>query len=296
MDIKSKTSGILYVVPTPIGNLSDLSEHIINTLSIVDIIAAEDTRRAMYLLNHLGIHKKLVSYHKFNELTKADYLIHKLLSGKSVAIVTDAGTPCISDPGYILVRNATKNHIQVIGLCGPCAAITALSVSGFNTNSFAFWGFLPRKKCEIQSTLKNAVAANTNVGVFYESPKRILETINIICSKYPEIELCLCNDLTKKYEMIYRGTAIDVLAQLTNNSYSEKGEYTLVLNFASLNKSDGVVANFKNHHLESVLLDYLIDNDCSIKDAVNQLSKMQPYRRNELYKASLRMKLLLEKK
>lgn len=284
--------GTLYIVPTPIGNLSDLSNRIIHILSRVSTIAAEDTRNTLYLLNHLGIEKKLVSYHKFNEVSKSSYLIQELLSGRDIALVSDAGTPCISDPGYIIVRDAVKNNINVVGVCGPCAAITAISISGFDTASFAFWGFFPRNEQEIKNKLKQAIYSNTNIGVFYESPKRIKDTIKIVVREYPGIEICLCNDLTKKYEKIYRGNVEYVLQCIEKNEFSEKGEYTLVVDFSSRKTVIESTPSNKIHHLESILLDYILDNNCSVKSAIKELSKDGSYKRNDLYNASLKLKSL----
>lgn len=293
MDI-FESLGTLYIVPTPIGNLNDLSNRIIQTLSNVSIIAAEDTRNTLYLLNHLGIVKKLVSYHKFNEASKSSYLIQHLLSGKDIALVSDAGTPCISDPGYIIVKEAINNNINVVGVCGPCAATTALSISGFDTASFAFWGFLPRKEQEIKNKLRQAIYSKTNVGVFYESPKRIKDTIKVVAREYPEIEICLCNDLTKKYEKIYRGNVKYVLQCIEENEFSGKGEYTLVVNFTSTKATEENTPSQEIHHLESILLDCILDNNCSAKDAIKILSKDGLYNRNDLYNASLKLNSILQ--
>lgn len=292
MENSNNTVGSLYVVPTPIGNLNDLSQRIIQTLSSVDIIAAEDTRNTLFLLNHLSINKKLVSYHKFNETQKSSYLIQQLLSGKNIAVVSDAGTPCISDPGYIIVREAVLNNIEVYGICGPCAATTALSISGFDTASFVFWGFLPRKEQDIKKVFRQASLSNINVGVFYESPKRIHDTMKILSQEYPQIDVCLCNDLTKKYERIYRGNALHVTKCIEENEFSDKGEYTLVIDFTSIEAEDSINSSQSFHHLEAVLLEYIIENDCSIKDAVKILSKEGLFKRNELYDASLKLKSL----
>lgn len=289
---KLESIGTLYIVPTPIGNLNDLSNRIIQTLSDVDIIAAEDTRNTLFLLNYLSITQKLVSYHKFNETAKSSYLIQQLLLGKNVAVVSDAGTPCISDPGYIIVREAVQNNINIVGICGPSAAITALSISGFDTSLFAFWGFLPRKEQEIKAKFNQAIYSKINVGVFYESPKRIKDTMRIVAREYPEIAICLCNDLTKKYEKIYRGNSEYVLRCIEENEFSDKGEYSLVVDFTSAQRIDENNSSQGVHHLEAILLDYILDNNCSIKDAIKNLSKHGSYKRNDLYNASLKLKSL----
>jgi 16S rRNA (cytidine1402-2'-O)-methyltransferase len=212
--------GTLYVVATPIGNLKDITFNALEILKSVDYIAAEDTRISMHLLNHFDIKNKLISYHKFNEKVQSNKIISLLEQGKNIALVTDAGTPCISDPGSILVHEATKDNIDVVGISGPCALITALSVSGFDTKNFTFYGFLSRENKEITKELEIIKSDYSNVAVIYESPKRIIKTLIKMNDYFSNSNICLCNDLTKKFEKIYRGTLEEVIKELESNKNS----------------------------------------------------------------------------
>jgi 16S rRNA (cytidine1402-2'-O)-methyltransferase len=205
--------------------------------------------------------------------------------------VSDAGTPCVSDPGGIIVKAATERGINVIGICGASSVITALSVCGFCFNSFAFYGFLPRSANEIKKAINTAIKSQLSVAVFFESPKRITKTLEILADVVPEAELCLCNDLTKKFERIYRGKAQKILSELLDNPSAEKGEYTLVANLDScLHKNE--------HHEtlspEALLVDYIIKNKTSMKEAVNALAGKfrDTIAKKEFYAASLKLKTL----
>ncbi|MDR1928117.1 MAG: 16S rRNA (cytidine(1402)-2'-O)-methyltransferase [Oscillospiraceae bacterium] len=280
-------SGTLYVVATPIGNAEDISDRAKRILKEVDIIAAEDTRTTQKLLHYLGIKNKAVSNHKFNEKGQSEYFLEALLAGKSIAVVSDAGTPCISDPGAFLVSAAAAHELEVVGICGANAVITALSVSGFHFSSFAFYGFLPRTAQEIKQRLRSLPESERSVSVFFESPKRIAKTIQIIAEVLPEAQLCLCNDLTKFYEKIYRGAPLDVLERLLHNESHEKGEYTLVMQSfkAPEISADDPVSP------EALLLDYMIKNSCSAKEAIYALTKLRKsIKKNEWYSASLRLR------
>ena len=172
--------GILYVIGTPIGNLDDLSKRVIDTLSCVDYIACEDTRNSINLLRYLNINKKLVSYHKFNEKGKSNKIIEDLKSGMNIGLISDAGCPCISDPGSILVDEAIENNIEVISIPGPTAIITSLMSSGMDTSSFTFYGFFPRENKEAVNLCKRIKTDYSTLGIIYESPKRILKTLEVI--------------------------------------------------------------------------------------------------------------------
>ena len=282
-------SGTLYVIPTPIGNLDDISNRIISALESADVIAAEDTRNTLNLLNFLEIKTPLISNHKFNEMSKTATFIERLKNGENVAIVSDAGTPCISDPGYILVNAAVKEGIEVIGICGPCAATTALSITGFNADKFTFMGFFPRKEQNIKECLNKSINGGIPILIFYESPKRILKTMEILAEIIPGANICLCNDLTKKFEKKYRGTPIEVLAQLSANPNHEKGEYALVI---ELNQELFETDDTDKLSPEAALIDTMIKNDCNAKEAMKILTSKDLYSRNELYKASINLKEL----
>lgn len=221
----------LYVVATPIGNLQDMSPRAVDTLKRVGLIAAEDTRVTMKLCQVFDIHTPLTSCHQHNEDSKGTWLAEKMLAENiDVAITTDAGTPCVSDPGYGLVKAAVERGIEVLPVPGCCAAVAALSVSGFDTREFTFNGFLPREKKELREKLAD-MARKSTVAVVHESPYRVLELVETIASTLPGTWISASCDLTKLHEKTIRGTAEEVLAQMRQNPKTEKGEYCLVLDF-----------------------------------------------------------------
>ena len=196
------TVGTLYIVATPIGNARDMTERGRQILETADIIAAEDTRRSVVLLNKLGIRgNQLSANHKFNEYGKAKWFIEQLRQGKSIAVITDAGTPCISDPGNELIRAAIDAGIRVVGVPGCCAAVTALSISGFDLSTFFFFGFFPREAADRRRALAMMRRGDTRTYCFYESPKRIMDAVEFFISEHAGVRLCLCNDMTKLHEM-----------------------------------------------------------------------------------------------
>lgn len=289
---ENNTIGTLYIVATPIGNSRDMSPRGIEILTNVDIIAAEDTRRSMILMNKLEIKNKLVSNHKFNEYGKTKYFISEMLSGKSVAVITDAGTPCISDPGNELIKGAIEAGIRVVGIPGACAAVTALSISGFDLSTFLFYGFFPRENSERKKLLEQMrKGAGTRTFAFYESPKRIMSTVDFFIESQAQCRLCLCNDLTKLHEMTFRGTPEEVKQQLITKGNYEKGEFALIVEIDKdyiFNKVEHIFSP------EAMLVDTLIKEDCSVKDAIKLVLKDEnnSYSKNELYAASLNLKNL----
>lgn len=278
--------GILYVVATPIGNLNDMTPRAIDTLKSVDLILCEDTRHSLKLLNHFEIKNKLMSYHKFNEKEKSSYLIEELKKGKNIALITDAGTPCISDPGYILVNLAKNNNIEVIGVGGISAVITALSVSGLNTDSFAFYGFFPRENKDKEELIKKIILATTNLFVIYESPKRVINTLNYLYQKLGNIKVSISCDLTKIHESNYFGDIKSVIEKLNNFDKSDLGEYTII----------GEVIKQKEEKedicIESQLVDIIIKNNVTMKEAIDILNKNSNYSKKDIYNASLNLKKL----
>jgi len=282
--------GTLYVVATPIGNAGDITDRAKIILSEADIVAAEDTRTTQILFNILGIKNKTVSNHKFNEKHQVDYLLAQLEAGKNVALVSDAGTPCISDPGGIIVRAAAERDIPVIGVCGASSVITALSVCGFCFGTFSFYGFFPREINGIKKLIDAARKSGVAVSVFFESPKRIKKTIEVFADVAPQAELCLCNDLTKMYERIYRGTPGKILSELYSNPSAEKGEYTLVANLERIQEEsvDGGLT------CEAMLTDHIVKNGCSIKEAVSALAEKNKgsITKKDFYKAALNLKVI----
>lgn len=282
--------GTLYIVATPIGNSRDMSPRGIDILTNVDIIAAEDTRRSMILLNKLEIKNKLVSNHKFNEYGKAKYFINEMREGKSVAVITDAGTPCISDPGNELIKAAVEEGIRVVGIPGCCAAVTALSISGFDLSTFLFFGFFPRENADRRKLLEEMrKGVGTRTFAFYESPKRIMDTVDFFIESEAMCQMCLCNDMTKLHEMTFRGTPEQVKNQLIAKGNYDKGEFALIVEIDKeyvFNKTEHTVSP------EAMLVDALVSNDCTMKEAIKLVLKDEnnSYSKNELYAASLNLK------
>lgn len=283
--------GTLYVVATPIGNSRDMSERGRQILESVDLIAAEDTRRSVVLLNKLGIRGDLSANHKFNEHGKAKWFVSQLLEGKSIAIVTDAGTPCISDPGNELIRAAVENGVRVVGVPGACAAVTALSISGFDLSTFFFYGFFPRENADRRRVLDMMRRGDTATYAFYESPKRIMGAVDFLIDAGADVRLCLCNDMTKLHEATFRGAPAEVKEQLLAKGNYEKGEYAMVVEVAEayrLRETEHVSTP------EALLADCMVKNGCSAKDAIRLLLKddNNTYSKNELYAAHLALKEL----
>ena len=283
--------GTLYIVATPIGNSRDMSPRGTAILSEVDIIAAEDTRRSMVLLNKLEIKNKLVSNHKFNEYGKAKFFINEMKEGKSVAVITDAGTPCISDPGNELIKAAVEENIPVIGVPGCCAAVTALSVSGFDLSSFMFYGFFPRENADRKKLLEKLRRGDTKTFAFYESPKRIMDLVEFFISSEAKCRMCLCNDLTKLHEMSFRGTPAEVKEKLLLKESYEKGEYAVIIEI-----DDDYIFNKVEHTVspEAMLVDAMVSGGLNPKDAIAAvlLDPNNSYSKNELKAASLNLKKL----
>ena len=281
--------GVLFIVATPIGNARDMSPRGTDILERADVIAAEDTRRSMVLLNKLGIRGRLASNHKFNEHGKARYFIDLLKSGQSVAVITDAGTPCISDPGNELIKSAVEEGIKVVGVPGPCAAVTALSVSGFDLSAFVFRGFFPRENADRGRLLDQMRRGAVRTYVFYESPKRVMDTVEYFAREAASCRICLCNDLTKLHETAFRGTPEEVRDQLLAKGEYEKGEFCLVVELA-----EDFLAPRREHVVsaEALLVDAMVREGCRAKDAIKTVlaDQANTYSKNELYAASLKLK------
>jgi len=218
--------GALFIVATPIGNLEDITFRAVRILSEVDLIAAEDTRKTKILLAKYSVHTPLTSYHKFNIRSKTPHLIKLLEAGKNIALVSDAGMPGISDPGYEIIRAAVDQKIRVEPVPGPSAAITALAVSGLKTDRFVFEGFLPKKPGKKRKLLKSLKDESRTI-IIYESPFRIIKTLNEVKEIFTGREIAVCRELTKKFEEIIRGKAGDVLEQLKDKKV--RGEIVLVI-------------------------------------------------------------------
>ena len=229
-------AGKLYLCATPIGNLDDITYRVLETLKSVDLIAAEDTRNSIKLLNHFDIHVPMTSYHEFNKIDKAKYLVNQMLDGTNIALITDAGTPGISDPGEELVRFCYEAGIEVTSLPGPAACITALTLSGLSTRRFCFEGFLPTDKKERQVVLER-LKKETRTTVFYEAPHRLLKTLPLLIEAAGEDrKVSVCREITKRHETVFRATLGEAYAYYQANE--PKGEIVLVLEGVSQKKLD----------------------------------------------------------
>ena len=224
-------SGTLYICATPIGNLKDMTPRVAETLSSVDLIAAEDTRNSIKLLNHFEIKTSMTSYHEYNKVEKAQVLVQKMKEGLDVALITDAGTPAISDPGEVLVRLCQQEGITVTSLPGAAACITALTLSGLSTRRFCFEGFLPPEKKE-KAEILGLLAEETRTMVLYEAPHRLLRTLKELYEALGERKLTICRELTKKFETVMPTTLEGALAFYETEE--PRGEYVLVIEGKSL--------------------------------------------------------------
>ena len=274
-------SSKLYIVSTPIGNLEDITLRALNILAEVDLIACEDTRTTKKLLSRYQIQKPLTSYHEHNEVEKAKELLSMLQGGKSIALVTDAGTPGVSDPGFRIVKLATESGVQVVPIPGVSAAIAALSISGLPTSSFAFFGFPPKQKkrlIEYLERLKNC----PETLIFYESPKRVIKTLDAMSEVLGDRNASLSREITKMYEETLRGTLLEI-KEILQSRESLKGEFTLVIEGASREKKE-----FDAETIYDLLL-YLKRERVSLKDAVMQVSTDSGVSKSKIYKKALQI-------
>ena len=281
----------LYVVATPIGNLSDISPRALETLKNCALIAAEDTRVTRALLNHFGIDTPCVSNHQHNEGNRAAPLIERMLAENiDVAVVTDAGTPCISDPGSVLVHEAAQAGIEVLAVPGATAMASALSVSGFDTREFAFYGFLPRQKKDLEEKLLSIAHSGVPIAVAHESPHRVIDLVRVIAATLPGCRISASCDLTKLYEKTIRGTADEVLAMLLANEKAEKGEYCLVLDLHDVHLAEQQAA--PNASLEARIFELMFSGK-DMREAGDVLMA-QGEKRNDVYRARTAVQRFLE--
>lgn len=274
-------AGMLYLVPTPIGNLGDISPRAAQTLRDADFIAAEDTRVSVKLLNHLEIKKPLVSYHEHNKAESGARIVDRLENGEVCALVTDAGSPAISDPGEDLVRLCAQHGLPVCAIPGPCALVTALSVSALPTRRFCFEGFLPAQKKE-RKVLLGSLVSEQRTMIFYEAPHHLLQTLQDLCAAFGgERHISLCRELTKLHEDISRCTLSQAVAHYTDND--PRGEYVLVVEGAA--PSEQGAATLED---AQALAQRLMDAGLSKKDAVKQAAADLGFSKNELYNAMLK--------
>ena len=265
---------MLYIVATPLGNLDDISARAKTVLSQVDKIAAEDTRRTQNLLSHLGIHKQTIAYHAFNEHGRTQGILSELEAGASIALVSDAGTPLISDPGYLLVKAAREKGIPVVPVPGPCALVAALCVSGLPTDRFYFEGFLPHKSVARKQVLQNLSQMACTL-VFYESPHRILESLNDMFSVMGDREAVIARELTKTYETVLSGSLSDLIQRVTNDPDQQKGEFVVMVSgLQEQPESVQVTADS--------VLDILL-SELPVKQAASLAAKITGQSKNDLY-------------
>ena len=268
--------GTLFLVATPIGNLEDITLRAIRILKEVDFIAAEDTRHSLKLLNHLGISKPLISYYKQKEASKSSYLVDELLSGKNIALISDAGTPVISDPGETVVSLAIENDIPVVPVPGPCAIISALIASGISANSFSFFGFLPVSKKEKFEKLE-AIKNYETTLVFYEAPHKLTATLEAMLEVLGDRSIVLCRELTKVHEEFIRGKLSDVISKLSE----PKGEFVLIVE-GNLHKKEESIAILNNLSLEEHYKFYEKQGFYK-KEIIKKIAKDRGVAKNEIY-------------
>lgn len=271
--------GILYIVATPIGNLEDMTFRAVRTLKEVDLIAAEDTRHSRKLLNHFGIVKHLTSYFDHNKTLKGKYLLDKLREGASVALISDAGTPCISDPGYQLVRDAVAAGITVVPIPGASATVAALSASGLTTDSFTFAGFLPSRQGKRRERLAE-LKDEGRVVVFYEAPHRLIAALTDLREICGDRQVVVARELTKLYEEFIRGSVTEALASFAEREV--KGEVVLLV-------APAVEAPLAIDP-DANLARYLADESLSFRDAVDRVAQESGLPRREVYARALVLK------
>ncbi|HOZ55355.1 MAG TPA: 16S rRNA (cytidine(1402)-2'-O)-methyltransferase [Clostridia bacterium] len=270
--------GKLYLVATPIGNLKDITYRAVEVLKEVDIIAAEDTRHSLKLLNHLEISKPLVSYHRHNEENKSEFLINKILNGENIAIITDAGTPAISDPGEEIVKLAIKNHIEIIPIPGACALINALIISGMNTKEFSFYGFLPLNKKNRKIKIEEIKKEQKTI-ILYEAPHKIINTLKDINEEIGDINISIIKELTKIHEKVFRGKISEIIEKLENI----KGEIIIVIE-GNKNNNDNNIGKILNDMNLEEHYNYYEKKGFEKKEIIKKIAKDKNVNKNEIYK------------
>lgn len=273
-------AGMLYLVPTPIGNLGDISIRARETLEAADFIAAEDTRVTLKLLNHLEIKKSLVSYYEHNKTFKGSRIVDRILAGETCALVSDAGSPAISDPGEDLVKQCAEAGITVCAIPGPCAAITALSISGQSTGRFTFEGFLSMSKKSRREHLES-LQGEKRTMIFYEAPHKLLNTLEDMADTFgADRPISLCRELTKLHEEVVRTTLGEAVTKYTENT--PKGEFVLIVAGAPEEVKEAATATDAAARVAQ-----LVEQGLSRKDAVKQTAKELDLPKNVVYAAAL---------
>jgi 16S rRNA (cytidine1402-2'-O)-methyltransferase len=279
----SITKGVLYVVATPIGNLGDMSSRAVEVLSEVDLIAAEDTRHSLPLLRHFGITTPCIAYHEHNERQLSPELIERLRGGESIALISDAGTPLISDPGYHLVTQARQAECSVIPIPGPNALICALSVAGLPTHQFIFRGFLPARSTQRKQCLA-ALSDATATLVFYESTHRILASLQDMIEIFgAEREAVIAREMTKIHETIHGAALGDLYQWVSGQKEQQKGEFVIIVHGAAENARD-------DNHAEYQRIMKILLEEMPLKQAVSIATRITGAKRNLLYELAVRNK------
>ena len=272
-----KEKGKLYLVATPIGNLDDITYRAVKVLNEVDLIAAEDTRHSLKLLNHLNISKPLISYHRHNEENKKDLLINKLLNGENIALITDAGTPAISDPGEEVVKEAIKNNLEIIPIPGTCALINALISSGMDTKEFTFYGFLPVNK-KLKKNKLEEIKNNKNTIILYEAPHKINQTLKDIKEELGDINIVLARELTKIHEEFIRGK----ISEIINNYPEIKGEIIIIIEGNKIEKNSDLNLLLNNLSIEEHY-DFYKKQNMDKKEIIKKIAKDRNVNKNDIY-------------
>ncbi len=274
-------SGVLYIVATPIGNLDDIGLRALDTLKNVDLIAAEDTRHSARLLNHFGIRKELVSLHEHNEKRRIEKVIERLVAGVDIALISDAGTPLISDPGYALVKAVNEAGLKVTPIPGPCSIIAALSGAGVPTDQFSFYGFLSHKNKERIDRLQ-AIKKQNGTLVLFESSHRILRLLEQLAEIFPDRHIVVAKELTKVYEKFMRGRAEELLAMFAADASLVRGEFVVLID----NPIDQKVKQVSQDDIELLRL---LMTEIPLKKAVQLASKISGNKKNALYQLALEL-------
>ena len=276
--------GKLYLCATPIGNLDDITLRVLNTLKEVDLIAAEDTRHSIKLLNHFDIKTPMTSYHEFNKVEKARVLVEKMKEGTNIALITDAGTPGISDPGEELVKQCYEAGIELTSLPGPAACITALTISGMATRRFAFEAFLPSDKKEKQRILEE-LKSETRTIILYEAPHRLVRTMEELLEALGDRRITICRELTKKYESVFKSTLGEILAYHRENP--PKGECVMIIEGKSFQE---LKEQSQEEFLKIPLSEHMnryMDQGYSKKEAMKLVAKDRGVGKREIYQQLL---------
>lgn len=277
-------AGKLYLCATPIGNLEDMTYRVVRTLQEVDLIAAEDTRNSIKLLNHFEIKTPMTSYHEYNKIEKGKRLVEKLQAGMSIALITDAGTPGISDPGEELVKMCYESGVEVTSLPGAAACITALTLSGLSTRRFAFEAFLPTDKKEKQEVLKELVN-ETRTMILYEAPHRLIKTLKELYNTLGNRKITVCRELTKKHETAFATTLQEAISYYENNE--PKGECVLVLEGKSRTEiREEEISRWEEMSVEEHM-EYYLSQGIEKKDAMKRVAKDRGVGKREIYQALL---------